>query len=181
VKPRFLLLAAALVLAGGPLRAEGFLAPFVGAAFGGNVDDNKLTYGGMLTFKAQDGIIGFAVDFGYTPDFLGSSGFGDNNLTSLMGNIAFVSPGTVKLYVSSGLGLIKTRVEDAAGLFDVDSNDFGFNAGGGVMVFFSPAFGLQGDFRYFRTLTDPEPDAEFDLDLGSLDYWRATGGIVIRF
>ena len=35
--------------------------------------------------------------------------------------------------------------------------------------------------RYFRNLTDPEPDNEFDVDLGSFSFWRATGGLVIRF
>lgn len=174
-----LLAAAALAFAGRSAHAEGYLQPFVGAAMGGNVDDNKLTYGGILTF--QGGVFGFAVDFGYTPDFFGSSGLGDNNVTSLMGNLVLMTPGPVKFYGSGGLGLVKTHVRDADGFFDVSSNDFGFNAGGGLMFFFSSNIGLHGDVRYFRNLTDPEPDHEFDIDLGSLDYWRAVGGIVIRF
>ena len=40
--------------------------------------------------------------------------------------------------------------------------------------------GFHGDVRYFRTLTDPEPDGEFDVDVGNLDYWRATAGVTFR-
>jgi hypothetical protein len=40
--------------------------------------------------------------------------------------------------------------------------------------------GFHGDVRYCCTLTDPEPDGEFDLDVGNLDYWRATAGVTFR-
>ena len=53
--------------------------------------------------------------------------------------------------------------------------------GGGILFMAGDHIGVQGDIRYFRQLTDPEPDNEFDVDLGSLDFWRATGGIAIRF
>jgi opacity protein-like surface antigen len=85
------------------------------------------------------------------------------------------------VYGSGGIGLLKTRVDDVSGFFSIDSNDFGIDVGGGLMAFPSEHIGLRGDIRYFRALTDPEPDNEFDLDLGSLDFWRATGGIILRF
>ena len=179
---RSLLMALAFGLVGAAaLGAETFVSPFVGASFGGRTDDTKLTYGGAITFKSSQGVLGFAIDFGYAPDFLGSTGYGNNNVTTLMGDLVLVSPGAVRFYGSGGLGLVKTRVRDVSGLFRVDSNELGFNVGGGVMVFPGEAVGLQGDVRFFRNLTDPEPDAEFDVGLGGLKFWRATAGLVLKF
>jgi hypothetical protein len=175
------LFALALLTCSASAQAGAYLTPFLGAAFGGRTDDSKLTWGGSLTLAGESGIVGFAADFGYTPDFLGSRGLGDNNMTTLMGNLVLLSPGRTRIYGSGGLGLMKTRVEDVTGFFDVDSNELGMNVGGGVFFMAGEHLGLQGDVRYFRQLSDPEPDGEFDVDLGSLDFWRAAGGLAIRF
>lgn len=172
----------AVMFLAAPLGAETLLAGSAGAAFGGITDDSKLTYAATLTFKGRDSLLGFAIDFGYTEDFLGTAAFGDSNLASLQGNLVVMGSGSLRPYASAGLGLVKTRVEDVAGFFEVDSNELGFNVGGGLVGFPGEGwFGLQADLRYFRNLTDPEPDGEFDVDLGGLDFWRATGGIVLRF
>jgi hypothetical protein len=55
------------------------------------------------------------------------------------------------------------------------------NLGAGLIGYFSRGAGIRGDIRYFRNLTDPEPDAEIDLDLGDFSYWRGTVGLVLRF
>ena len=89
--------------------------------------------------------------------------------------------GGVRPYVSGGVGLLKSHVDDAAGFFTVNNNDFGIDVGGGVAGFFSDNLGLRGDVRYFRSLSDPMEDNEFDIDFGSFDFWRATLGLVIRF
>jgi hypothetical protein len=160
---------------------ETYLTPFAGAAFAGNTDDSKVTFGGDLAV-AGHGPFGFSVDFGFTKDFFGDTApIGDNNVTTLMGNFMLISPGHPRIYVSGGLGLLKTRVKDVAGFFDVDSTDFGFNVGGGIYITGSGTLGFRGDVRYFRNLTDPQPDGEFDVDLGNLDYWRATAGITLKF
>jgi hypothetical protein len=175
------LLVLALTLASaGNLRAETLLSGSIGSAFGGKTDNSKVTYGGTLTF--QGSVFGFAVDFGYTPDFYGKGPLGNNNLVTLMGNLVVMSPGTVRLYGSTGLGLVKSRVEDAAGLFRVDSNELGFGVGGGLVILPGDGHvGLHGDIRYFRSLTDPQPDDHFDVDLGNLDFWRGEAGITFRF
>jgi opacity protein-like surface antigen len=181
LKKRTGLMALALTLASGSLGAEALLSASVGPVFGGSRTDSKITYGGTLTLKGSS-LFGFAVDYGYTPDFFGS-GLGNNNLNTLMGNlVVMASPGRVRAYGSAGLGLVKARVEDAAGLFEIDSNELGLNVGGGLLFFPSDGkLGFHGDLRYFRNLTDPEPDDEFDIDLGSLDFWRGEVGITIRF
>ncbi len=164
-----------------PASAETYLTPFAGLAFSGNTDDSKLTFGGDLAF-AGSGPFGFSVDFGYTKDFFGDEApLGDNNVTTLMGNVMLITPGHPRLYASGGVGLMKTRVEDVTGFFNVDSSDFGFNVGGGLYLVGDGPIGFRADIRYFRTLTDPEPDGEFDVDFGSLDYWRGTAGVTFKF
>jgi opacity protein-like surface antigen len=175
------LFALALHASAASANAGAYVTPFVGAAFGGRTSDSKVTYGGSLMFAGESGILGFAVDFGYTPHFFGSEGLGSNNVTTLMGDLVLLSPGRTRLYGSAGVGLLKTRVEDASGFFNVDSNELGFNAGGGILFMAGDHLGIQGDVRYFRQLTDPTPDDGFDIDLGNLDFWRATGGLAIRF
>ena len=174
-------LIALLVVAAAPLHADAYLTPFVGAAFAGRTDDKKIAYGGSVAFASETGFLGIGVDLSHIPDFLGTTGFGNNNVTSLMGNLMVLTPGRTRFYASAGLGLMKTRVEDVDGFFRVDSNDFGANLGGGVMFFPGDVIGLRADVRYFRNLTDPEPDDEFDVDLGGLDFWQVTGGITFRF
>jgi Outer membrane protein beta-barrel domain len=162
-------------------RAESYLTPYAGVAFSGKTDDSKLTFGGDLAF-AGHGLLGASIDFGYTKDFFGNNApIGDNNVTTLMGNVMLISPGHPRIYASGGVGLMKTRVKDTAGFFDIGSSDFGFNVGGGIYVVGHSPLGFRADIRYFRTLTDPQPDGEFDVDLGNLDYWRATAGITLKF
>ena len=175
------LLAAALLAAAPALHAETYLTPFVGAAFSGDTDDSRLTYGGALAWAGESGVLGFEIEFAHTPDFFGTTGVGNNNVTTLMANLMLLSPGQVRIYGSGGVGLLRTRVEDVSGFFEIDSNNFGLNVGGGVLLFPGESIGLRGDVRYFRNLTDPEPDDEFDIELGGLNYWRASGGVVLRF
>jgi hypothetical protein len=164
-----------------PASAQTYLTPFAGVAFSGDTDDSKLTFGGDLTF-AGGGPLGFSVDFGYTKDFFGSAPpVGDNNVTTLMGNLVLITPGKLRLYGSSGVGLLKTRVKDVDGFFDVGSTDFGFNVGGGLYIVGDGPIGARGDIRYFRRLSDPQPDGEFDISFGGLSYWRATAGITFKF
>jgi hypothetical protein len=176
---RMIMLAGAIAVAS-PLQAQVYLTPNVGAVFAGDTDDSKVSYGGSLTFAGESSVIGFAVDFAYTPEFFGSSDLTDNNVTSLMGNLVLMSPGRTRVYGSGGIGLLKTRVQDVDGFFDIDSNELGMNVGGGF-IFLPDRIGFQADVRYFRNLTDPEPDDEFDIDLGGFNFWRASGGVVFRF
>ncbi len=177
------LLVVAAACAGSPasLHAGMLLTPFAGASFGGITDGTKGTYGGDLTFLGERDPLGLAVDFGYTPSFLGSTGVGKNNLASLMGHLVFATPGTVRLYASAGLGLVRMNVQDVSGFFKEADNELGINVGGGLLLLSGGSFGLRGDIRYFRNLTNPEPHEGLDVHLGGLDYWRATGGLVLRF
>jgi hypothetical protein len=167
--------------AAGSSEAQTYFTPSIGMAFGGVTDDSKLSYGGDLAFVGG-GALGGSVDFGFTRNFFGESASGSgNNVTTLMGNLMLISPGKPRFYASGGLGLLKTRVQDVPGFLDVDSNDWGMNAGAGVYIIGDGSVGFRGDIRYFRRLTDPEPDGEFDVEFGALRYWRASAGVTLRF
>jgi hypothetical protein len=175
--------AAVLLLLGtSAASAETILTPFAGVAFGGATERSRGTYGGSLAFLGR--VAGFEVEFAITPHFFGDASsdlFTKNDVATLMGSFLVAAPGqSVRVYAAAGAGLLKTRLEDADQLFDVSSNDFGINVGGGLIVHLGHTLGLRADVRYFRSLADLH-DGGLDLDLGTVDYWRAVGGISFRF
>jgi hypothetical protein len=188
--------------------ADWVLTPFVGWNFNGRANvtdtagvslDNKLEkrldYGFSLTGMGG-GVVGFEVDFGYSPNFFenGTNENGDfdvvndSNVTTLTGNaivgipIGGTTGGSVRPYVVGGVGLVRSNVGDAADFFDVQSkNDFGFDVGGGVMGFFNSNVGLRGDVRYFRTFRGANEDSLTGLALGNLSFWRGSVGVSLKF
>jgi opacity protein-like surface antigen len=169
-------------------RADWLFTPFVGGVFGGDTPASSINFGGSLGYMGA-GVVGFEFDFGYAPDFYKDPATSfDGNVTTLMGNVIIGAPigGThgpgIRPYVSGGAGLLRSRVDDAGQFFgSISSNDFGINVGGGVIAFFSDNVGLRGDLRFFRDLQDRNAGSGVDLELGSFDFWRATGGVTFRF
>jgi hypothetical protein len=201
---RKVIIAAAVVLsasAAAPSNASAdwLLTPFLGSTFGGNADVNsvsggsfsddfeqKINYGASLAWMGG-GVLGFEVDFGYSPNFFGvstsSPGFdliGDGNVTTAMGNIVVGAPlGGVRPYASGGIGLISSRVDNASQFVtNATSNDLGMDAGGGVM-FLGGNVGVRGDLRYFRSLNNGSNAV--DLSLGSFRFWRGSVGVTFKF
>ncbi len=183
--------------------ADWLLTPFVGWNWGGAADlldlddfddefEQKVNFGASLAWMGA-GIVGFEVDFGYTPNFFentagsGDFEFGDSNVTTLMGNVIVGIPvggqsGVgFRPYAVGGVGLIKSRIGDAEDFFNVDANDWGFNVGAGTNFYVSDNFGIRGDVRYFRSLEDNEPDDEFDIGLSGFRFWRGSVGATFRF
>lgn len=180
---------ASMLLSATPARADWLLTPFAGTTFGGDSDKEKFTYGGSLAYMGAN-VVGFEMDFGYTPTFFEPGDtiefIDDSNVTSLMANLVIGAPiggsgPQVRPYVVGGLGLLRTSVTSPDQFFDVSNNDFGFDVGGGIYVFFNDHVGIRGDARYLRSLRDPEKDNEFDIAVGNFDFWRATGGVTFRF
>jgi opacity protein-like surface antigen len=183
--------------------ADWFFTPFVGANFGGNASfgdfndfedeiERRVDFGASLGWMGN-GIVGFEADFGWSPNFFentvgpGNFEFGDNNVTTLMGNLIVGAPiggqsgPGIRPYGVGGLGLIRSHIDGGDFFDDLNTNDLGFNLGFGVHGFFNDNFGIRGDVRYFRSLQDDEPDDEFDLALSDFDFWRATVGLTFRF
>ena len=181
--------ALALVLAPVQARADGFVTPWVGSAFGSNIQNGQTTFG-VSAGGMGAGIIGGEADFGWSPSFFGNkSDFGNNTVMNLMGNVIVGVPiggqhGVgVRPYVVGGLGLIRTQI-DGGTIANVSSsnNMFGWDAGGGVMGYFSDHVGLRGDLRYLRATSDLNTGLTNlpDLNGNRLHFWRATVGVVFR-
>jgi hypothetical protein len=186
---------AALVLAMTPAaaRADWLFTPNIGGGFGGDASGREhLTYGASIGWMGA-GVVGWEADLGYTPEFFESDDddidlfTGDSNVTTIMGNVLIGIPiggqtgGGVRPYAAAGAGLMRTRAEDPTALFDVDSNDWGVNVGGGVMGFMTDNVGFRGDIRYFRGFGEDSGNDQVDFDLSSFDFWRATVGVTFRW
>jgi opacity protein-like surface antigen len=204
---KLIVTAAIVVLASmgapGTAAADWLFTPFVGTTFsskadfddglpGGDDFERQFTYGASLGWMGA-GAVGLEFDFGYSPNFFENLADADDdftfaddsNVTTLMGNLVVgvpiggqSGPG-IRPYGLVGMGLIRTKVTAADEFFDVDANDWGYNVGGGIIVFFSDSVGIRGDLRYFRTLGDDEED--FDFSLGDFSFWRANVGVTFRF
>ena len=188
IKSLILAGAAAVVLAPMQARADGFVAPWVGSAFGSNIKNGQTTFG-VSAGAMGAGIIGGEADFGWSPSFFGTqSDFGNNTVMSLMGNLILGVPvggqhgAGIRPYVVGGVGLIRSQI-DGGTLARVSSstNMFGWDAGGGVMGYFSNHIGLRGDVRYLRATSDLTTNVRsIDINGDKLHFWRASVGVVIR-
>ena len=186
VKMLFAVAAVAVVSMPAPARADGFLTPWAGEIFSSPSSGSgagKATYGASL--GATGSVIGAEFEFGYSPNFFGSStNTGTNSLIDGMVNAIIEIPFADNLrdhfepYVIVGTGLIRSQI-DGGTLIHVQTsnNQFGINAGGGFMGYFAKHFGVRGDVRYLRTVTGTTTAG---IDFGSLHFWRVTGGLIIR-
>jgi opacity protein-like surface antigen len=196
------MVAVAMVASPRNASADWTLTPFVGWNFSGSASTNGATAGASFSNKFEKkidygaslmatgaGPFGFEVDFGYSPNFFEVSPddddfdlTGDGNVTTFMANLVLGAPlGAIRPYASGGVGLVKTSVTDIDDFVgDINSSDFGFNAGAGIMGFFNDNVGIKGDIRFFRSLHDVDPDG-LDIELGGFKFWRGTVGVTFKF
>ena len=198
--------AAAVAAAPRPAAADWTVTPFVGWNTGGSADvsgtdgttrtskfEHKVDYGVSIAGMGS-GVFGAEFDFGYSPNFFetgntNADGFtftNDSNVVTATGNLIVGVPigghgGSVRPYAVGGVGLIRSNVQDAAGVFDVTTkNDFGYDVGGGVMGFFSQNVGIRGDVRYFRSFRGTS-DNFTGLGVSNFNFWRASLGVSFKF
>jgi len=167
--------------------ADALFSPWAGRIRGNEPAEGGRAFG-WSAGGMRAGIFGGEVDFGFSPNFFDKPV--DNSALTVMGNLIIGIPvggttgGGLRPYLTGGAGLIRTQIDTPTGR-DNASNTMGLNLGGGVMGFFSDHFGMRGDLRFFRSLTkgthpgDLGP-VDFGFDLGSLDFWRTSIGIVVR-
>ena len=182
--------AMALVLAPIQARADGFVTPWVGSAFGSNINNGRTTFG-VDAGSMGAGVVGGELDFGYSPSFFGTQNdFGNNTVINVMANIILGVPvggqrgPGIRPYVVGGVGLIRTQI-DGGTLAKVSSSDnmFGWDAGAGVMGYFNNHVGLRGDLRYLRGTHDMNASTGFnsvDFNGNKIHFWRASIGVVLR-
>lgn len=185
------------VLAPASARADFLFTPNIGMTFGGAADGREhLTYGVSLGWMGA-GIFGFEGDFQFTPEFFEPKDddidfFDSSNVLTVMGNAIIGIPvggqsgAGIRPFAIAGVGLLKTRQETSDQVFDVDSNEFGFNVGAGVMGFASDRLGFRGDVRYIRSFNDLDGVGVSDagiagLSAGDFDFWRANFGVIFRW
>ena len=171
-----------------PASAQAFVSPFLGYNFGGdsgcvqitNCEDKNLNWG--VGVGALGPIFGGELEFAFIPDFFGESTTQSSSVFTLMGNFMLAPRfGPVQPYGTIGLGLIKTHAElSVTGLLESDNNDFGWNTGGGMFIFFGDHFGVRGDIRYFHAFSALELIG-FNLGETKLDYGRFSGALAVKF
>ena len=168
--------------------AQSFISPFIGYNFGGDAgcpeitdcEDKSRNLG--VAFGSIGSVFGAELEFSYIDDFFGEIPGASSNVLTLMGNF-MIAPkfGFVQPYGVVGLGLIKSHAEfTAVGLLESDNNDFGWDIGGGLIVYFGQHFGVRGDIRYFHAFPDLDI-LGLSLSDAKLDFGRASAAAVFKF
>jgi hypothetical protein len=169
--------------------AQGFISPFIGYNFSGdagcpqitNCKDKRTDWG--VSFGALGSVVGFEAEFGYTKNFFGETVGQTSNVLTFMGNFMLAPKiGPVQPYGVVGLGLIRTAI-DATAINSSDTNQFGWDGGGGLMIFFGEHFGIRGDVRYFRSfqILDFANFPNIGFNQTKLNYGRVAGAAVFKF
>src|SRR5688572_9969156 len=176
------------VLAPGDVRAQGFIAPFVGFDFGG--DSGCLTASGCedknsnigVAFGTMRGAVGFETDIGYARNFFGEVPGQTSNVLTVMSNFMIIPKiGPVRPYVLAGLGLMKTHVElNAGALLETDNNSFGWDMGTGLMILFGDHIGVRGDLRRISSF-QARSILGLTISNEKLSFQRASAALVLAF
>ena len=185
---RTLAVALVLVIAPCAAYAQGFVSPFIGYDFGGDsgcpeitgCEEKNLNVG--VAVGSLGNVTGTELEFAYARNFFGDIPNASSSVLTLMGNV-MVGPrlGPAQPYGLIGLGFIKTHVDfSATGLLESNNRHFGWDIGGGLIVFFGSHVGVRGDIRYFHAFQELEI---LGISLGEtkLDFGRAAAGLVFRF
>ncbi|HXW04917.1 MAG TPA: outer membrane beta-barrel protein [Vicinamibacterales bacterium] len=183
-----------LPAAAAPARAEWHLTPFIGQTFGSSftlpdleqaADKAHWHFGGAVAVLGE-GPLGLEGVFLFTPSFFQREGLGlvsSSYQMALMGNVVIAAPRSwneygLRPFVSGGLGLLRSAMDEQTQVFSFRLNGLGYNVGGGAVGFLTNQTGLRFDVRYFRL----QP-RDFGLAVGdraNLSFWTASVGVVIR-
>ena len=169
-------------------QAQGFISPLLGFDFGGdsgcpeltNCENRNLNLG--VGLGSIGSFLGGEFEFSYAKDFFGEAPGYNSSVMTLMGNL-LVGPkiGPVQPYGAAGVGLIKTNVDfTPEALLDSNNNHFGWNVGGGLIIFLGEHVGLRGDIRYFHAFQDLQLLGVTVSDT-KLDFGRASAALVLKF
>jgi opacity protein-like surface antigen len=193
------LLATGLLAAPLPAHADGFISPTIGVNFGGQAggtlrtaasgaasDGSKINFGAAAGWMGK-GVIGIEEDFSFSPSFFGSGGNIDNSrVVTVMTNLIVGAPiggqrgGGIRPYGSIGVGWLNQNIKTVNGIGNFTENDFGWDAGVGVMGYFADNIGLRFDYRYFRNFQETNSNT-IGLAVGHFSFNRASVGVVFRF
>jgi opacity protein-like surface antigen len=179
-------------------RAQAYVAPLIGYDYGGdsgcpeisNCEDKKVNYG--VGFGAMGAMFGIEQEIAYAQNFFGEAPGLQSSVLTVMSSL-MIGPNlkVARPYFLVGMGLIKTNIELTpasliGSLLGTDNNSFGWDVGGGVMIFFGPHIGIRGDIRHFHTFNDLdvlEELEQYGISFGGkkLSFGRAAAALVIQF
>jgi opacity protein-like surface antigen len=177
---------AVVVFAADRANAQGFVGVSYGYNFAGDAGCRSATdcqnknwnWGGSL--GALGSVVGFEAELTHEGQFTGSRA-NPTSVTTLMGNFMLAPRITiVQPYGLAGLGAIRTTASGAGGPSNSETQ-FGWNIGGGVLVFVQKHVGLKGEVRYYHAFQALSL-LGVDITNGSkLDFGRASFGAVFKF
>jgi hypothetical protein len=190
-------------LAASAARADVLITPFVGSNMGGSassplfraIDDGSRTNFGVSLAAMAGGVFGVEADIGYTPRFVGADidlagvpiSVAQNRVTTAMMNLTVGLPIQgrsgigVRPYAVGGIGLIRQQIDVVGGLVSYTENDFGYDVGGGVVLFLGRHVGFRGDVRHFRTTGGISVSDLVDLEPGAFNFTRTSVGVTLRY
>ncbi len=189
---RFVLLSALLLtLATHDAAAQGFVAPFAGTTLTSPSSRGSSTKPGFgVAFGGLGGIAGFETEIAFYPEVIDNSanGLSKSRVISISaGTLLGPTIGRAKPYVAFGAGNLHLNVTGVSSVLvpspeSISNNYFTFNAGGGVMGFFTDHLGVRADLRYYKAfgikITDLE---EAGIALDQFNFWRASFGLAFKF
>jgi len=174
-------------LAPGTAYAQSFVSPLIGYDFSGDsscpklrgCEEKKRNIG--VSIGSLSNMFGSELEIAYAKDFFGGIPDMSSSVRTVMGNMLLAPQfGPVRPYALIGLGLIKARVEFSLTTQESTDNHFGWDVGGGLMIFPSRRVGVRGEIRYFHAFHDLEL-LGISLADSKLDFGRAAAGVVFRF
>jgi opacity protein-like surface antigen len=170
-----------------PVRADGFVIPYIGFNFGGNSNCETLTncedepWNFGVSVGSKSSVVGFEADIAWAKDFFGKVPGADNSVFTLMSNVVIGPSGRVQPYFLAGVGLIRphTSFNVADTITSFSDNSIGYDFGFGVNGYFTKSVGIRGDVRRFKTFQDlPRISGLSDEHLM---FWRVSIGLAFRF
>jgi opacity protein-like surface antigen len=168
--------------------AQGFISPFVQSNFGGDagcvrpMDCEHDAFGYGVGLGVMGNVLGFEEEVSYTPEFFGNIPGVTSSVLTLTSNLLVIpNIGPIRPYGEIGVGLIRSHLATTpVTLIQSDTNNFGWDVGGGLMIALAPHVGVRGDLRYFKSLQDWSL-VGITLSGQQLDFGRITGALVVKF
>jgi len=186
------LIGALLVFAAHDAAAQGFINPFIGTTLSSPTASGSSTKAGFgVAFGGLGKVVGGETEIAYFPEVIDNTANAiDKNRVFMFSGDALIGPtigGRAKPYFAIGAGDLHLNVTGLSNLVlpaadSISNNYFTFNAGGGVIGFFTKHFGARGDLRYTKAFGIKIEDlAAAGIALDKFDFWRANFGLAIKF
>ena len=174
-----------------PAAAQIFINPSIGFTFGGDAgcpeitgcESKNVNWG--ISFGAIGSVVGVEVEFADMSNFYGKTDVAETRVTTIMGHFLLAPKfGPVQLYGLGGLGVLKSQVDATEGsVADDGQDDFGYDFGGGLMIFFGEHIGARADYRYFQSFDALKLIGLSELreSDNKLNFNRFSTGVVFKF